>query len=247
VNVADSAPGLRLAQEGPVVTVTIDRGDGNRMSMAMCRALTELLTEPPAGARLVRLRAEGPAFCLGRDRGGGGEEVLRREAGTLVRLNGALGGGELITVAEVAGDAAGYGVGLAALCDLSFAAPSARFWFPEVEAGLAPTIVLSWLPSLVGRSQAFRLTATATRITGREAASLGLVTGVAASDDDLPGLVEREVAMLLRCPPDAQRGVRAFLRDSVRAGPAEVEKLSVDRLVHNSLRLRPPEVAELVD
>jgi methylglutaconyl-CoA hydratase len=229
--------GLEIRQEGPIIRVIVRREPDNKMSMAMCSTLSDLLYAPPDDARIMHLRAEGPAFCLGRDRGSHGEDGLREEAQTLVRLNRALRNGKLITVAEVTGDAAGYGVGLAALSDLSFAAPSARFWFPEVETGLAPTVVLSWLPSIVGRSQAFRLAATGVRIDGRQAAKLGLVTDVAESRDDLPRLVAAEIGMLRQHSVQPQLEIRAFLQEAERVSPVAVDQLSVERLVANSLRL----------
>jgi enoyl-CoA hydratase/carnithine racemase len=232
-----AALGLDICQEGPVLRVTLRREPGNHMSMDMCRALTLLLEEPPDGARLLHLEAEGPAFCLGRDRRPGSEEELRRDAAALVGLNKALGAGRLVTVAEVAGDAAGYGVGLAALCDLSFAAPAARFCFPEVEIGLAPTVVLSWLPALVGRAQAFRLTASGVSIDGRQAAGIGLVTAVSETGGSLSGLVAAEIDMLLRHPFEAQLAIRSFMRETAGASPAAMDAMSVEHLVANSLRL----------
>lgn len=230
--------GLEFVQEGPVVRATIDRGAENLMSMPMCTALTQLLHAPPVDARVLHLRASGTAFCLGRDRGFGDEAALREESEILVRLNRALREGELVTVAEVAGEAAGYGVGLAALCDLSFAAPSAKFWFPEAAAGLAPTVVLAWLPSLVGRSHAFRLTASGAPVDGREAARLGLVTVVADGDTELAALVGSQIAGLLRNPAQVHREIRSFLRETESAEPSAVDSLAVDRLVAGSLRLK---------
>lgn len=229
--------GLDLSLKGQVLQVTVQRGEANLMSMEMCRALTDLLLAPPAGARVLHLRARGPAFCLGRDRGHAGEDGLREEAETLVRLNRALSAGKLVTVAEVAADAAGYGVGLAALSDLSFVSPVARFWFPEVEAGLAPTVVLAWLPALVGRSRAFRLVASGVKIDGREAARIGLFTAAANSAEHLPALVAEEVEMLLRHPPQPQREIRSFLHETLGTGSVDIDRLSVERLVTNSLRL----------
>lgn len=234
----DPVEGLRVELDGPVVVATIERGEANLFSMEMCEALTDLLRGPPAGSRILRLRGAPGVFCLGRDRSAAGEDDLRVEAETLVALNRALREGRLLSVAEVAGDAAGYGVGLAALCDLSFAGPSSRFWFPEVEAGLAPTVVLAWLPSLVSRAQALRLTATGARIDGREAVRLGLITAVADRDEDLADLVGAEVDSLLRQPERPQSEIRAFLRDAAGADPAAVDRLAVERLVANSLLLR---------
>lgn len=232
-----SVEGLRLTMRDWVVVATLDRGPDQLMSMQMCRALTELLRNPPVDARLLHLRSSGPAFCLGRDRGGADIDPLREEAETLVALNRALAEGELVTVSEVCGDAAGYGVGLAALTDISVASPGSRFWFPEIEAGLAPTVVLAWLPRLVGRSAAFRLTATGRAVSAGEAVGLGLISVVADSAESLADTVEAEISALLRHSGRAQREIRSFLSDTAAADRA-VEQLAVDRLVLAGLRLR---------
>lgn len=232
-----SVDGLDIVREDDVLRVTIDRGGDNLMSMAMCEALTGLLTHPPDGCHVLHLRASGPAFCLGRDRGGADVDLLRDQATTLVALNRALGEGRVVTVAEVAGDAAGFGVGLAALCDVSVAAPSARFWFPEIEAALAPTVVLAWLPRAVGRAHAFRLTATGSKVDGTEAARLGLVTKVAAGDQTLTGEVDAEIDALLAHSLRAQLEIRAFLAETTGVDADTIDRMAVDRLVLASLRL----------
>lgn len=228
---------LSLERDGRVLRATIERGDDNLMSMAMCRALTEVLHDPPPDCHVLHLRAAGPVFCLGRDRGGRDVDVVRDQAVTLVTLNRALSEGRLVTVAEVAGDAAGFGVSLAALCDVSVAAPSARFWFPEIEAGLAPTVVLAWLPGLVGRTKAFQLTATGAKVDGAEAARLGLVSKVAEGAGTLAPETEAEIDALLAHPRRAHLEIRAFLAETAGADQPTVDRLAIDRLVLASLRL----------
>ncbi|MGH9087198.1 MAG: enoyl-CoA hydratase/isomerase family protein [Acidimicrobiales bacterium] len=229
--------GLSLDRDGRVLRATIDRGDDNLMSMAMCEALTGLLLEPPEGCHVLHLRATGPNFCLGRDRGGRDVDLVNGQATTLVALNRALAEGELVTVAEVAGDAAGFGVSLAALCDASVAAPSARFWFPEIDAGLAPAVVLAWLPRMIGRGQAFHLTATGAKVDGGEAARIGLVTKVAKGDGSLAEETEGEIAALLSHPRRAHLEIRAFLAETAALDQPTVDRLAIDRLVLASLRL----------
>ena len=84
----------------------------------------------------------------------------------------------LVTIAEVHGDAAGFGVGLIAACDVAVAVSDAHFWFPEVGIDLAPALVLAWLPRVVGERQAFWLTATGERVAAARAQELGLVNEV---------------------------------------------------------------------
>jgi enoyl-CoA hydratase/carnithine racemase len=123
------------------------------------------------------LRANGSVFCLGREWAGATPGELRVETKVLVGVQRALSKTPLVTVAEVPCDAAGFGVGLLAACDVAVAVADARFWFPEVGIGLA--LVLAWLPRTVGERQAFWLTATGEKISAARALELGLLNSVA--------------------------------------------------------------------
>lgn len=144
------------------------------LSLAACDELRAVLNSPPRGAQVLVLESLGAAFCLGRE----SETDLHR-----VAVNEALRSTTLVSVAKVHGDVAGCGVGLAALSDFAIAASTASFSFPEMGNGAAPVRILAWLPQLIGRREAFRLTATGARISAAEAEALGLLTGVAAPDD----------------------------------------------------------------
>ena len=132
-----------------VVVAELDRGPENLWTLGDLRELTALLADPPEGAHVLRVRSVGEAFCLGRERGGTSTApgVVRGEAETLVAVTRAFRQTRLVTVAEVQGDAAGFGVGVLAACDVAVAVADARFFFPEVGIGLAPALVLAWLPA----------------------------------------------------------------------------------------------------
>lgn len=228
--------GVTIERDGAVVRVVLDHGDANLLTIDSIESLTALLVDPPEGAHVVHIRAQGPNFCLGRERGANDVDGLRRESEALVALNQALGDGRVVTVAEVAGGAAGFGCGLAALCDISFAAPSASFWFPEVNIDLAPAVVLAWLPRRIGRAQAFRLAATGAAVDAQRAADLGLITEVVPSDDALPKVVAAEIDALLTRNPRVHREIKAFLHATNDMSEAQAYRFALDRLVIGSLR-----------
>lgn len=230
------ADGVTIEQDGAVVRVVLDNGDNNLLTIDTIESLSALLADPPEGAHVLHIRAEGPNFCLGRERGANDVDGLRRESEALVALNQALGNGRMVTVAEVAGGAAGFGCGLAALCDISFAAPSATFWFPEVNIDLAPAVVLAWLPQRIGRAQAFRLAATGAAVDAERAAALGLITEVAPSADALSGVVTAEIDALLTRNPRVHREIKSFLQATSDMSEAQAYRLALDRLVIGSMR-----------
>ncbi len=219
-----------------VVLVEVDLPPDNLYSLEVCRRLVEVLEKPPEGAHVLRLRAVGDSFCLGRERGGTTPAEVRTEAEVLVSLMRALRRTRLVTVAEVQGDAAGFGVGLAAACDVAVALESARFSFPEVGIGLAPALVLAWLPRVIGEREAFWLTATGETITAARAVELSLVNATAGSVEELRKQSDERVAALLRRSPRVHGDIKDMIRMFAEVGDDAALDVSLDRLVVGSLR-----------
>jgi methylglutaconyl-CoA hydratase len=228
-----------LTISGPVdgvVVAELDRPPGNVWTVDLCRELTSLLLSPPEDAHVLRLRSAGEVFCLGREREGATPGELRQEAGVLVDMTRALRRTPLVTVAEVQGDAAGFGVGVVSACDVSVAVESARFSFPEVGIGLAPALVLAWLPRVVGEREAFWLTATGEQLPAARAAELGPVNAVVPTVDALREDVDARVAALRKHNPRVHADIRDMIRAMAPLGDDAALDMSVDRLVVGSLR-----------
>jgi methylglutaconyl-CoA hydratase len=221
-----------------VVVAELDRGPDNLWTLADLRELVALLSDPPEGAHVLRVRSRGEAFCLGRERGGtsAAPGVVRGEAETLVAVTRAFRTTRLVTVAEVQGDAAGFGVGVLAACDVAVAVAEARFYFPEVSIGLAPALVLAWLPRRIGERQAFWLTATGEKIPAARALELGLLNAVVGSAEELRKDVDERVALLRAGSPRVHADIRDMLRAFGSVGEDQALDMSIDRLVVGSLR-----------
>lgn len=219
-----------------VVLVELDRPPGNLFTVDLCRRLASLLEEPPDGAHVVRLRALGDAFCLGREREGVTPSELRGEAQVLVDLMRALRRTRLVTVVEVQGDAAGFGVGIVAACNVAVALDTALLSFPEVGIGLAPALVLAWLPRVVGEREAFWLTATGEAVTAARALELGLVNAVVASPDEMRKDVDGRIAALRSRRPRVHADIKDMMRMFAAVGDDAALDASIDRLVVGSMR-----------
>lgn len=231
-----TVPGLSFVRDGAVLTARLDSPDGNLMTMAMCDALADVLNSPPDGVHVLVLSAAGDAFCLGRERTAATPDDLPKEVRRLVAVNEALATTPLVTVARVHGDAAGFGVGLAALCDVAVATRAARLSFPEVRINLAPALVLAWLPHMVGRRAAFWLTASGAPVCGDEAVRIGLLNEVTEDVDALDSLVALRVGALLTAQPRVHAEIRAMLRSVESLSEGQSYELASDRLVLGSLR-----------
>jgi enoyl-CoA hydratase/carnithine racemase len=201
-----------IERKGDVLTITLNNLErGNQFTGAMFDAmLAELQREAshPA-ARVVRIRALGNVFCTGRERAGRDAEAIRSEAARIIEVKRLLRVSPLISVAEVQGDAFGFGFGLAILCDFALVAEDAHLGFPEMRAGLPPAAIMAYLGEYTLPRFAFPLVLFGDPITPHRALQIGLISQVCPTDrltSEADALVER----ILRLDPSAARRCKKF-------------------------------------
>jgi methylglutaconyl-CoA hydratase len=228
-------PDLDLEQRGHTLVATAGR---DVFTSAMVRELTEAVdrAETTDALRFVRIRTRGDVFCVGRERAGTTAQQLRREAAEIVGLNEALRTSPLTIVAEVNGDAAGFGAGIVAASDIAVAALEARLWFPEILTGLAPTVVISWLARAIPYKTAFDMVATGKAIAAEEAVRLGLVTE-AVPCEELEPAVDAQIDKLADTDAVALREIKQFFAETRTMSPAAAATASIDALTISALRL----------
>ena len=231
-----NADGLTIVREGAVLRARIDAGPGNLFTPEMSALLAATLRTPPDGVHVLHLSAAGDAFCVGRAPFREGAGPLREDVDVLVEVVEALQHTPVVTVAEVQGDAAGFGVGLVALSDVAVAAPDAQLYFPEVDAGFAPALVLAWLGEIVGRRQAFWLAATGVRLSAREAYDLGLVTHVVDGHGALGAAVADVIELLLAKPAQVHAQIKELVRLYAAVPYGARGGVAADKLAFGALR-----------
>ena len=190
---------LRSQDVRGVITITLNRPQAfNALSEAMLDALqTELdaIAADPT-ARLLVIRASGPAFCAGHDlkqlRAEPSQSYYEGLFAQCGRMMMSLQRLPVPVIAQVQGIAAAAGCQLVAMCDLAVAASDARFAVSGVNLGLfcaTPSVALS---RNLGRKAAFEMLVTGAFISADEALTKGLVNRVVA-----PEAVAAEVEVLV--------------------------------------------------
>src|SRR5665213_2171146 len=114
-------------------------------------------------------------------------------------------------IARMPGWCLGGGLEVAAACDFRVAAHDAKFGMPEVRVGIPSVIHAALLPRLIGWGRARWLLMTAENIDATTALAWGLID-VMAPPGGLDAAVERTIAALLECGPQALRAQKALLR-----------------------------------
>ncbi len=233
------AEGLEIERIDATLVATVERGEQNSFSGKMIDELADTVIEAASdpSCRFVRLRARGDVFCLARDREGTTPDELRAEAARIVRINETLRTTPLVVVAEVNGDAAGFGCGLVGASDVAVASDGARFWFPEIRMGLAPSVVISWASKVLPPKRAFDMVVTGEPIDAATAAGLGLITE-AVPADRLSARVDERIQAMAALHPEGVRDIKRFFARARMLDPASAASASVDALVMSSLRLQ---------
>ncbi|MFF4833379.1 enoyl-CoA hydratase/isomerase family protein [Streptomyces sp. NPDC001315] len=183
--------GLEI-QDGGLARVTLRRGAaGNAIDLETARGLLDAARVCEREAvRAVLLTGEGKSFCVGGDLREfsrlSGEALEKHLIAVTDALHDALrmfAALDAPMVAAVQGAVAGAGIGLAAAADVTLAADNASFTAAYTGIGYSPDAGVSWsLPRLIGPKRALDLLLTNRRIPATEAASIGLVSRVVATD-----------------------------------------------------------------
>jgi enoyl-CoA hydratase/carnithine racemase len=189
----------------------------NALSRAMLAALKEQLARIAADdrARVVILRAEGPAFSAGHDLrelvGGSRAEyeaifALCTEVMEAIRLL------PQPVIAQVQGVATAAGCQLAASCDLVVASKTATFATPGVKIGLFCTTPAVALCRAVAPKKAMEMLLTGAPISAREAERAGLVNRVVPADRLAEETLQLARQILAASSYTVALGKRAFYR-----------------------------------
>jgi len=159
---------------------------GNTLSLSGLQALSDSIRDAghdPA-IRIIRLRATGAVFCGGRAASPApqtpltSEQFRRAVADPILGVYRALHESEVPVIAEVQGDARGFGCALVAACDLAIASDEARFSLPEMQKNLPPTLVWSVLRHRVLPKAAAHMIYLADAVDARTAREWGFVAEV---------------------------------------------------------------------
>ena len=199
--------------------VTMPLGDiGNPLTQELAEDLLGAVRQARADlARVVVLRAEGKAFCVGGDLQTFGTNpdpgrYVDDLAEALHRLVSELGHLDAPVVSVVQGVAAGAGFPIAMAADIVLAGRSARFTLAYTKAGLTPDGGSSLLTSTVGFHQAMYLALMNPVLTADQAHQAGLVAEV-HDDDALDDAVARVVETLVNGSASAFTATKRLLRD----------------------------------
>lgn len=210
-----------VLKNGGVVTVTLaDEDNRNALSSALVQELVAALDDADADpeVRVVVLTNSGRVFCAGADlseRSGSSPPHSDSDFSPSPQTNPAtlfarFRSSPKIYLGRIAGHCVAGGMGLAAAMDLSVAIEDAKFGFTEVRRGVTPALISVLCIPKMRPADAAEAMLLGNRMTGADAARLGLVNR-AVPADKLDVVIEAFVADLLAGGPEALAATKQLL------------------------------------
>jgi 2-(1,2-epoxy-1,2-dihydrophenyl)acetyl-CoA isomerase len=217
---------LKFSIEDGIGRIVLDRPERmNAFTFEMIDAWRAALEECRRNdaVRVVLVTGTGKAFCSGGDIVEMGERLEQKPEQRknelferIERIPLALEDLDKPVIAVVNGVATGAGMDMALMCDIRYAAETARFAETYVNVGLVPGAGgAHYLPRLVGASKALELFLTGEFIDAREALRIGLVNKV-FPDENLMREAETVATKMARAPALTLRMIKRAIYQGMR-------------------------------
>jgi len=189
----------------------------NAFNPEMISELTRFARGVGNDVRAVVLQGEGPLFCAGGDLHWMQQslqmdrEQNRRDARHLADMYFALDRLQAPLIGWIHGAAFGGGVGLVCVCDYAIALEGTQFSFSEVRLGIVPACISPFVLRKIGPGYARAMFTSAEKFDARRAYEIGLVHQIAASAEEGKQFIEKKIAQILECGPEAIRHTKNLL------------------------------------
>ena len=196
-----------------VLTVTLnDPENRNALSSELTSDLVETLdaADHDPEVRVVVLTNSGKVFCAGADLSQRSSGDKSSKSVNPLDLFGRFRKSPKPYVGRIAGHCVAGGMGLAAAMDLSVAIDDAKFGFTEVRIGVAPAMISVLCLPKMRPAEAAEAMLLGNRMTGTDAARLGLINKAVPSDK-LDEEVQKFVDDLLAGGPNALAATKQLL------------------------------------
>lgn len=220
---------------------------GNKITLRMMTDFIAALEDASRnGALLLVIRSNGDSFTLGRDQT---EKVaLSRQdnLALILKANEALRHFPGVSIALIRGRAMGFGSGVALHSSIAIAEDGAIFGFDEIRHGLAPLIVVAYLPYFLPPKVGHDLALTGRDVPAEEAQRLGLVARL-VPEGTLAAAGEALIAELLSLPRGALRVIRRFTAHHAPYPSSDELQDAVQRLARWVNDGKPEDLGQLHD
>jgi enoyl-CoA hydratase/carnithine racemase len=139
---------------------------------------------------------------------------LRRRNDVVFNCYGAFRRCEIPVIGVVKGRALGFGCAIAAVCDITLAADTAKFQVPEMAHNIMPTMVMSALVDRVPRKAMTYFVWSTAIFSAARAREAGIVSEI-FPEAELEGALDALCAQIMKAPRPARVGCKDYARTAL--------------------------------
>lgn len=207
---------LELISEKDVITIKLNRPDvHNAMSEKLMKELTNCFKEisKDDNVKIIILTGNGKSFCAGADLNWMKSmakytmEENIRDSKLLLDLYEAIYSCPKPVMGKINGHAFGGGIGLIAVCDITIGVSGKKYAFSEVNLGIIPSVISTYIVRRIGLSNMRRLFITGERFTSEYAKEIGLLDYV-VSEKEFDSKIQVYIEQLHSSGPKAIKEVK---------------------------------------
>ena len=229
---------LELIKEKDTVTITLNRPDvHNAMNEELMKELTDCFKNlsDDKSVRIIVLTGKGKSFCAGADlnwmksMAKYSKEENIKDSRFLLNLYETIYNCPKPVIGRVNGHAFGGGLGLFAVCDITFAVPGCKFAFSEAKLGIIPSVISTYIVRRIGLSNMRRLFITGERINSEYAEKIGLIDFV-ASEEEIDNEIEKYIKILVSSGPNAIKEIKKLVDNCEKMDVEEYKEFTVKKI-----------------
>ena len=221
-----------------ILTVFLNRPKvHNAMNEKLMNELTSCFKEISSNEdiRTVILTGQGKSFCAGADLNWMKSMVNYsmdeniKDSQLLLDLYESIYSCPKPVIAKVNGHAFGGGLGLFAVCDIVYAQKGCKFAFSEVNLGIIPAVISSYIVKRIGISNMRRLFITGELFDSKYASKIGLVDFV-EDEKDIDEKIKKYCDILQKSGPNAIKQIKKLADSYEKMNLHEYKEFTVKEI-----------------
>jgi len=115
-------------------------------------------------------------------------------------------------IGHINGHAFGGGIGLIAICDITIASPDKKFAFSEVNLGIIPSVISTYVGKRIGISNMRRLFITGEIFNSQYAKKIGLIDYIVL-ESEIDNEIQKNIEKLKTSGPNAIIEIKKLVED----------------------------------
>ncbi len=229
---------INVRKEKKSCVVTLNRPDvHNAMNEQLMKELTQCFNEISKDGciRTIILTGRGKSFCAGADlhwmksMATYSKEENIKDSRLLLDLYEGIYTCPKPVIGRINGHAFGGGLGLIAVCDIAIGVPEKKFAFSEVNLGIIPSVISTYVVRRIGLAHMRRLFITGERFTSQHAQEIGLLDYV-VPEEKLDEAVQTYVGYLRSSGPTAIKEVKQLVSACEQMNRPDFKEFTVKKI-----------------